>query len=705
MAKQTDCRDQRPGSIAMFIVKLAVLCITSLTVLVMIAGGLWLVYKVITLSPGLPTVAQITKKRPVMSEIFDRNGLKIGEIGLVKHEHIDYDDLPPMVPKATTAAEDQRFFDHSGIDYIGTLRAGAKSALAGRMKQGGSSITQQVAKNYLLSSAKSYDRKISEMIIAKRLEEKYSKREILELYLNIVNYGDGRIGIETGCKHWFGHSIRQASLAEIAFLVGIHPSPTKYNPRNHFDAAKRQQEHVLGRMRKEKMITEAEYASAVAEKIKIVSDRDEDAKTGQEIIDLVSDRLMEIFKGDKEEIKMLGWKIYTTIDIKLQAIVKEQLRNGLLKIGGAEGAVIIMNSEREVLVMVGGPNYKPGGMNNALKAWRQPGSTFKGLVYAAGFEAGKFTPETVFSNVLTTYKNNTGPDWPPDNYRGEASETPFFTVRNAYAESLNRVAARAICGLWPGSTLLERGEYSLASCREYGLVRQTIALAEKAGIKWSEKDPPHENPSIALGATSVTPIGLLGAYMAIAHDRYYREPGFIMRIEGEGTPQLPNRESVEVVTEQTLRYMQTLTNAVVEEGTGRKARGRLPETAYGKTGTTDKSTNAWFVGGTDSYWGAVWMGHKNQNRPLGKDVTGASAALPVWIDAINACYGRESNMVKAMRQKPKQETEEAETEAPAASEPQPQTEGASAEPSSESSEAASAATSGVDDIPADDTTE
>jgi penicillin-binding protein 1A len=382
---------------------------------------------------------------------------------------------------------------------------------------------------------------------------------------------------------------------------------------------------------------------------------------------------------------MLGWDIQTTIDIRVQSAVKKSLENDLRKIAKRnrqkelpQGAVAVMNAAREEIAIVGGAPYKPGELNRALDALLQPGSAYKGLVYATAFEKAGVGPYDVYANTPTDYwDTGSRKIWPPRNYRGEASEIPIFNVRDAYKESLNTIAAKTICGLGMNVTVpdayMVNGMISTDFCRQYGIVKEVIEISDLAGIKFTATEEKSLSPSIALGTHPVTPIGLLGAYMAIGFDGNYVQPKIFMKIEGENAPSLPEQEVRRVVSPETVAKMRVLTLAVVTEGTGRKANGAVPgETIRGKTGTTNHSTNTWFVCYDDIYFAVAWVGYDN-GRSLGKDETGASAALPVCVDALRAAHNLEGSMVKAMRQQPKQETEETESEAAAASEPQPQT--------------------------------
>jgi len=693
MARQTTSRELRREWRNFFIL----LCVLAPIVILGLGFGGWLVYKVITLSPGLPTVDQITEKQPTSSIERDRNGLKICAIGSVKHEHLEANEIPQLVIDATTSSEDKNFFSHGGLDYKRIAWSGIKGFFHGHFSQGGSTITQQLAKDYLDDRERTFDRKTKEAIIAMRLEEKFGKMTILAIYLNRVNCGSAHYGIETCSKNYFGHSVREATLAEVAILIGLIPAPEKYNPRakadkngkTGMDKAKVRQRYVLGRMLANGKISETRYNEALREEVKIVSDRPEEAKDGQEVCDVGSNFLKKLFKKDEDRISMLGWDIQTTIDIRVQSAVKKALEDDLRKIAKRnrqkelpQGAAVVMNAAREVLAMVGGAPYKPGELNRALDAKLPPGSAYKGLVYSTAFEKAGMGPYDVLSNASIDYwDTGSRSRWTPGNYRGEASDIPIFNVRNAYAESLNIPAVKAMCGLWMNVVVpdayMVNGMISTDFCRQHGIVKDVIEISELAGIKFTATEEKSLSPSIALGTHPVTPIGLLGAYMAIGFDGQYVQPKIFMKIEGENAPALPEQEVRRVVGPETVSKVRVLTRAVVTEGTGRKANGAVPgETVYGKTGTTNNSTNTWFICYDDTYFAVAWVGYDN-GRSLGKDETGASAALPVCVDALRAAHNLEGNMVKAMRQQPKpgadaEDVSPAELAAPAASSPDEQ---------------------------------
>lgn len=602
----------------------------------------------------LPSLEKFKDLQNLTTRVLDRNGVLIGELGSEKRIPISYAKMPKFAIDALIASEDADFFENSGISWRGIARAFVANLKNGSRTQGGSTITQQLVKLFIVGREKSYERKVREFILARRVRSEFSPEWVLETYLNKVNFGYARNGIEAASNFYFGKSAIELTLAESAMLIGILPSPTHWSPLKNMKKAVEKEKRVLGRMLTCGKIDQSQYDAALKNPPKIVPYRSEESKTGQEVLDLVRMFLEKTYA--KAEIDQLGFTIWTSIDLKVQAAAKQalQLNNRLVAERNGnkynpEGAVVTLDVERKIVAIVGGSNYAPGGQNRAIEAWRQPGSTYKGFVYAAGFEAGYFGPYTEFSNVMTTYKNDSGPEWAPDNYRGEASDIPTFSVKDAFAESLNRVAVRAVCGLWPGSSLLAASEYSLKDCRTHGLVQNTIDLSERAGIKWSKLDQPGKNPSIALGAIGVTPMDMLVAYMAIGLDGEYVEPTLITKIEGKNAPAIPQTKRHSVVSGKTVSSMKILLRSVIEEGTGRRALGKLPEAAYGKTGTTNRSTNAWFVGGTQSYWSIVWVGHKDQGTSLGYNETGAKTAIPVWLVAMNAAYGRESEAVRAMR--------------------------------------------------------
>jgi penicillin-binding protein 1A len=307
-----------------------------------------------------------------------------------------------------------------------------------------------------------------------------------------------------------------------------------------------------------------------------------------------------------------------------------------------ETSGILVDNERHVIAMVGGLNYKAGDNNLAFKARRQGGSVFKGFTMSAYFEqSADHSPDDEFMNVPTTYREFKK-EWTPGNYRNESADEPWFSVKNAYAHSLNVPTVRVMCGL--NKTVEVTGPVPYEYCRVNGLVDQTMDVAEKAGIEWTKQERAERNPSIALGSNGISPMQLLIGYMAIMHDGWYVEPTVIMKIEGENAPALPEPKRHSVVKASTVAKMQILGGAVFEGGTASKANGLLPEQAFGKTGTTDRSTNTWFVGGTQSLWGVVWVGYKSQNESVGRNETGAKTSLPPWVYMMSKGYHKESIM-------------------------------------------------------------
>ncbi len=635
------------------LVKLASL----LALIVVLSGSIAAFVMVRKYGKDLPNLDNLTKAQPVVTRVNDRNGIAMCEIGGEKRIMLKPGTLPKFVKNAAIAAEDKNFYKHGGWDWKAMSRAGLRYAKTRKFSQGGSTITQQVAKNYILTSEKKISRKVKEILIAEKIEKKYGKEEILELYFNKVNYGFGRYGIETASRFYFGKTASELTLAEAALLVGLHPRPEGYSPRKNMKLALQRRAYVLKRMLAEKMITQAEFDAASKEVPQIVSDRPVEARVAQETCDKIRKDLEKQFKP--EEIDFLGLIYQSTIDLKLNAVVKQLQAEGVARIAkrhnrplerAPESAVVVIElATNSIIAMSGGVHYKAGGLNRALDAKLQPGSTFKLFGYTAGFAAGAFTPVTIFENSKITYEDN-GRAWSPGNYEGEAENEPTKSVRDAFAHSFNTVAVKAICGLNISKDIVQ--PVPIARCKSEGIIDQTIEMAGKLGVQMSDKAKRERNPSLILGTEEVTPIQLLNAYATFGRGGKWVEPTIVTRILGEKAPALPPPESHMAVEGQALGFSRLLLRSVIAEGTGRRAEGKFPEDAYGKTGTTSDNSDAWFVGFTRSYAVIVWVGYDSRATKLGRGETGASAALPIWIDVMRAAYGMESAAVKAMRQKP-----------------------------------------------------
>lgn len=652
-------------SLAWLIVK-----IISLAVLVsVLVGSIVAVSYVRSCSKNLPSIKNLTKQQQLATRIIDRNGLLIGEIGNELRTIVSYDDLPKKLVDAAVAAEDKRFWKHHGVDWIATSWITLKClAKAGHDCRGASTITQQVAKNYLVGDEHSVRRKVREMILAWRIESKYSKEEILELYFNKNCYGHRRFGVEAASNLFFGKSVKQLDDAEAAMLIALQPNPVKYSPISHYDVALAKTRLVLRRMRAERFLTKAEYKQAKEKTPRIVPMRAEGSSAALVVCDKVRKWLAESYS--QAELEQLGLTIQVTIDLRLQVLALKLLQETVAKIASnhgyakaPEGTVVVIDPQtREILAMVGGANYKPDGTNRAY-AMRPPGSTFKTFVFAESFASGRYNPFTEFGTAKVIYLDN-GNEWTPGNFEGEMENAGNMSIIMAYAHSLNTVTVEAMCGLDANAVFSQ--PYPIKDCRAKGIVGNVITFVENLGIKLTAKAKAELNPSIAIGTELVSPIRLVNAYATFFSDGRYAEPIFVKRVFGKGKlPKVLELEwSPNRLDRNTVDSTLSLMRAVVTDGTARKANGKLPEEVYGKTGTT--ATDAWFVGGTKRLAAVVRIGY-DDNRPLGQRETGASAALPLWVSVMSTSLGGQPvNMVSTMNQRPTADAdtgEEASTEA------------------------------------------
>jgi penicillin-binding protein 1A len=657
---------RRSGFLLLEVVKW--LCILMIP-LVIIGGGL--VYKrYAEFRKQMPSLDGLDKKLDVATRVIDRNELLIGEIG-TKRRVVAYRDLPPLFVDAVTAAEDQRFWTHGGVDFRGVARAfisGLKHFP--HFRQGASTITQQVVKNYLgcSSTKRDWACKIVEMMVAWEIESRYTKEQIMTMYLNKISYGFDHYGIDAGARFIFGQPVKELSLAKLAMLAGLPQSPEKKSPLKNPKAAKDRQEHVLGRMLTLGMITEAEYDKAKAEKLVFVSERAPEAVTGQEVLDHVRKYLIGKY-GTMERINQLGLTIQVSIDIKLQAEVKKALEDGAMAIAIRHGrtyapqgtAIMLDSASGEVLAMVGGIPYKAGGLNHAF-APRAPGSVMKLFVYTAAVESGK-SMSALYRDEKDCYEERGKPLWCPGNYSGERSEVPDVPPITAFAHSYNTIAVKLMCGAPSAGVETgteenyvideKTGERSvlrpLKYCKENGLIKPTIRIARELGIK-SDLDP---EPSLVLGTSPIKPMEIAAAYATLANNGRFVEPTIIIKITGENAPEPPVREARQALDPETASVMRQFLRAVATQGTARAAEGRLTEDVFGKTGTAADFSDAWFAGFAGHITGVVQYGYEKANGPrgqkLGNKETGASAALPVWLEMMSlGLTGKSVGTVKNM---------------------------------------------------------
>jgi penicillin-binding protein 1A len=502
--------------------------------------------------------------------------------------------MPPYVAKAFIAIEDRRFYSHHGLDPIGLARAMAMNVWHRRVSQGGSTITQQLAKNLFLTQERTLTRKLQEVILALWLEHKFSKPEILELYLNRIYFGSGAYGVEAASQRYFGKSARNISLAEAALLAGLVKSPSRLQPIRNFDAAERRAQIVLAAMANAHLIADDMAKFAMSHPPRIAPQT-----TGGSInyiADWVMDVLNDLIGGIEQDIV-----IETTIDPVLQAAAEKSVIDELARKGQAfdveQGALIAMTPEGAVRALVGGKNYAESQFNRAVSAKRQPGSAFKPFVYLTALEHG-LTPDTIREDKPIAIKN-----WKPENYGRE-----YFgpvTLKQALAMSLNTVSARLTLEFGPPAV---------------------IRTAHRLGIA-SKLEP---NASIALGTSEVSMIELVGAYAAFANGGLAIVPHVVERVRSADGKTIYARQFGDlgrVIELQYIAMMNKMMRETLLTGTARKA--ELPGwQAAGKTGTSQDFRDAWFIGYTGYLVTGVWFG--NDDSSPTKKATGSGLPVEVW---------------------------------------------------------------------------
>jgi len=557
-----------------------------------IVVGLAIVYFISSVPD--PIIAALDDRPPNVTILAD-DGTVLAERGL-RRGHVRLDVLPPYLAKAVIATEDRRFYRHFGIDPLGLVRASFRDASAGTVVEGGSTITQQLAKNLFLSPKRTLTRKLEEVIYAIWLEQRFTKDEILELYLNRVYFGGGTYGIEAAAQHYFGRSARSVTLPQAALLAGLLKAPSKYAPTRSVKLASARVDEVLENMVEAGFLSPEEARAASQQPLRLSAKGDD---TGYPYaVDWVADLLPE-FVGDNDSDLIVD----TTIDAPLQRQAQQSLRQILDEQGGevdaSEGSVVVLDPQGGVKVLVGGRSYSTSPFDRALKAERQPGSAFKPFVYLAALENG-YTPDSRAYDGPTTVAG-----WSPRNhsgtYQGEVS------LRNAMAQSLNTVAARlgAEVGGW-----------------------RVVRTAKRLGIH----SKLHDRPSIALGTAEVNLLELTGAYTPFANGGQGVMPHIIQRVRnGDGKVLYQRQRSTtgQVVALPYVAEMNDMLNTTVLRGTGRRA--AIPgQIAAGKTGTSQNSRDAWFIGYTAYYVGGVWIGN-DDGSPM-RNVTGGMLPAMLWHD-------------------------------------------------------------------------
>ena len=543
----------------------------------------------------LPPIDQLAiPKRPPDIQILGVDGSVLADRGDTGGAAVRLGDLPPYLPKAFVAIEDRRFYYHFGVDPVGILRAVVRDVGGGGATQGGSTLTQQLAKNLFLTQERTLARKFQEAILAVWLERKYSKDQILELYMNRVYFGSGAYGVEAAARKYFGHDAKDVTLSEAALLAGLMKSPTRLAPNHNLKGANERAAQVITAMVDQGYVTQAMAKVALGNPAQVANTRG--AGSVNYAADYVMDALDDTVGAIDEDIV-----VTTTLDPRLQASAERALSGELdakgTKYNVDQGALVALDPDGGVKAMVGGRNYADSQFNRAISAKRQPGSSFKPFVYLAALEKG-VRPDDTREDAPITVKG-----WSPENYSHE-----YFgpvTLTQALALSLNTVAVRLGQEVGP---------------------KTVVKVAHRLGIL-SDLEP---NASIALGTSEVAPIEMVSAYAAFANGGIGVKPYVIMSVRTANGRSLYRRHPYNYGRVIEPRYVAMMNAMMLETlltGTAKKA--DLPSwQAAGKTGTSQDFRDAWFVGYTSHLVAGVWLG--NDDGSPTKKVSGGNLPVEVW---------------------------------------------------------------------------
>ncbi|WP_342359020.1 PBP1A family penicillin-binding protein [Terrarubrum flagellatum] len=561
---------------------------------------------------------ELMKRQELAVTFLDRYGNEVGKRGIKHDDSIPLDEFPDHFIKAALATEDRRFYEHWGIDPVGTARALSANSRAGGVVQGGSSITQQLAKNLFLSNERSLERKIKEAFLALWLETRLSKDQILKLYLDRAYMGGGAFGAAAAAEFYFGKSVKDLNLAESAMMAGLFKAPARFAPHINLPAARARASTVLSNMVEAGFLTEGQVLAARRNPAAPV-DRKRDA-TPDYYLDWAFDQIKKMAEAGKlGSDRVLTVK--TPLDRGLQQKAEQALENSLRQYGDqynvGQGAIVVMDLDGAVRAVVGGRDYGASQFNRATDALRQPGSSFKPFVYATAMSdpltAAKYKPDSIVRDAPVCIGN-----WCPRNYSGGFAGAIPLTV--ALAKSYNTIPVWMSLDLSPRD---EKGE------RTYRMGRAKIIATLKAmGFTTDIKD----TPSLPIGAVDVTVMDMTSGYATIANGGKLTRPYAAIEIHNSAGELIwrqdrdaaPPKQILSPQVDSDLVYMMS---KVVEEGTGRRA--ILPGIkAAGKTGTTNAYRDAWFIAFTGNYVGGVWMG--NDDYASMATMTGGTVPAMTW---------------------------------------------------------------------------
>ncbi len=592
------------------------------------------------LGRDLPTPQQLTAiQQPVKTVVFDARGRVFHEFFKENRSSVPIRQIPRHLVNATLSTEDRSFYHHWGVDLWGVGRAALSNALQMRRAEGGSTITQQLARNLFLTHERTVTRKLKEIALAVEIERTYSKNQILEMYFNQIYFGEGAYGVEAAAKTFFNKPLNELTLADCALLAGLPANPSLYSPRRRAAAAKARRAKVLRNMLATKAITQVEFDNAIRTPLGVTPQRysNDRAPYFTEMVRLHLDERYgsnAVYEG--------GMKVYTTLDMDLQQAAERAVEKQIVSLEAdlklknkrstfiprtvdatrvattnyLQSALVAIDPRNGyVRALVGGRDWNHSNFNRATQAMRQPGSAFKPFVYTAAIDNG-FHPTDIVVDEPVSFPGGDGKLYQPGNY--DRTFRGPVTLRYALQMSINI----------PAIKLLRKVGTSLVA-----------SYARRMGIK----SPLGQNLSLALGSSEVTLLELTSAYGVIANRGIRTEPFFILKVEDRNGNVLEKNSPrlTEVLSEETAGVMTSMLQSVMDHGTGYPARSLgFTAPAAGKTGTMDDYMDAWFVGFTPSLVCGTWVGY-DQKKSIGGGMTGARAALPAWTDfMIAATRGR-----------------------------------------------------------------
>ncbi len=586
--------------------------LTNVTLLVIIAGVAGLLLGTYSgVAEIIPKARDLGDIRPGQaSRVLSAEGELLGQVTTEQREFVALERIPEPLQDAVVATEDRDFYKHIGIDPKGIIRAGLNDIIQFGPRQGGSTITQQLARNVYLTQAKTVTRKVAEIVLAMQLERAYTKPEIMELYLNQIYFGEGAYGVQVAARTYFGKDVSNLTLSECALLAGLPKRPEYYSPFKDEQRAKERRDLVLAMMADQGFISSEQAVRSQSATLRLSKSRKPLGMATYKAPYFTSYVMREVSrKYGPDALYKGGLTIHTTLNLEMQTAAEDAVRWGMEVVRRRRGwnvdqiALVALNARTGAIkAMVGGIDYKQNQYNIVTQGHRQAGSSFKPFVYTAALEAG-YTPESIVVDSPVSYRGAGGKRWSPKNYGGGYSGR--VTFRTALAKSINVAAVKV--------------------ADKVGIT-SVIDTAERMGI-YSQMDP---YLPLAIGSCSVSPLEMASAYSVFATRGMRTEPYGISKIT-DATGQTIYEHKVatwRVVDERVAEQMVDMLGDVIKRGTAAGIRRQLSFPAAGKTGTTNDYKDAWFVGFTNDLSAAVWTGNLKPS-PMGR-VAGASLPAPVW---------------------------------------------------------------------------